>query len=88
MNKPLQQQELDNDLYRVLGQVLKARRKAVKKTQLQIAQAVGLTKGSICGLEKGTQRIVLSTLVRIAAELNTSASKMIREIEKSLSTLR
>lgn len=57
---------MDHALYRQLGKNLFQARKRAGLTQLEVAKAIGLTRGSIANVERGHQRIHVDTLVGLA----------------------
>lgn len=57
------------DLYKAIGQSLKARRDALKWTQAELAAAAKLHRSSVANIETGRQRIALDDLVALAGAL-------------------
>lgn len=80
----------DLKLYRELGRRLKALREdeanhgVNKKTQAELAQAIGLERTSITNIEKGTQKLPLHVLYRICEVFG----KEVSEVLPSLTELR
>jgi transcriptional regulator with XRE-family HTH domain len=62
-----------------LGQVLRARREALKVTQEQFAEQVELSKNYIGNIERGEYEVAISTLHKIAVILKAKASELVRE---------
>nr|WP_315054367.1 helix-turn-helix transcriptional regulator [uncultured Brevundimonas sp.] len=62
-----------------LGTRVKARRLAVRVTQAELAQQIGVTFQQVQKYERGQNRISASMLARIAAVLDTTASELMGE---------
>lgn len=60
-------QDVDERLYRLVGERVRARRGSL--TQSQLAERVGLGRTSITNLESGSQRMPLHYLARVADAL-------------------
>lgn len=63
--------------YRVIGQRIKERRKALRKTQDNLAEALSVSVGYVSQIERGVTRPNLDTLGRIAAFLNCDLSELV-----------
>jgi len=64
-------------VYRVVGERIRNERKRQNITQDELATEIGLTRTSITNVEKGRQKILLHTLVQIAAYLGTSPERLL-----------
>jgi|CXWL01.1.fsa_nt_gi transcriptional regulator with XRE-family HTH domain len=66
-------------VYEEIGKrIQKARTRQVpRKTQLQLAKAVGLERTSITNIEHGRQKILLHTFLRIASALDVSPETLL-----------
>ncbi len=62
-----------------IGEVLRAKRQALRVSQEQFAERVSLSKNYIGNIERGEYEVAISALNQIAAALNTKASEIIRE---------
>jgi putative transcriptional regulator len=63
-----------------MGYRIKEAREAMKMTQEELAQKSGVSRGTICALEKGTEHITTSkTLVKLARALNTTVGQIFFE---------
>lgn len=69
----MQRQEL-NELFR---QNLRQRRKALKMTQIELANQLGVDQGYISDLERGKVKPSLGTLAPIAEALDTVPSELL-----------
>jgi transcriptional regulator with XRE-family HTH domain len=70
MSKPLDEKKL----YKALGRRIAAARKRLESSPLsqsQLADLVGLTRGSIANIERGYQHPPIETLFRLAQALGT-----------------
>lgn len=76
--------QLDADaFYRLLGKNIRsARGDAV--TQAQLAKQIDMTRTSVTNIEKGTQRLQVHLLVRIAEALGTDFAKLLPSSSKQL----
>jgi transcriptional regulator with XRE-family HTH domain len=63
--------------YGHVGRKLRQQRKRAGMTQLDLAQAVDMTRSSIANLEAGRQRIPLHLLVWISEVLSTSVADLL-----------
>ena len=61
----------DQDLYRLIGKRLRARRRILEMTQTQVARACGTTFQQVQRHEAGERAITVARLVRLAAALRT-----------------
>lgn len=67
------------------GRVLRRLRLAAGFTQEQLGHEAGLQRNYVSLMERGVNQPTLTTLFKLAAVLNISASEMIAEVEKSCS---
>lgn len=58
-----------DSVYRAFGRAVANRRKRLEMTQLDLAKLVGLSRGSIAHIEKGTQKVFLHHAYQIAEAL-------------------
>ena len=63
--------------YRLIGQRIKERRKAMHKTQDNLAEALAVSVGYISQIERGVTKISLDTLAKIATALDCSIAELI-----------
>lgn len=68
------------------GRVLRRLRLAAGFTQEQLGHETGLQRNYVSLMERGVNQPTITTLFKLAAVLNISASEMIAEVEKSYST--
>lgn len=61
----------------MLGNRIKEKRKAAKLTQLQLGDAVGATKSSVCNWERGIYSPDVDTIERVAEVLRTTAGYLL-----------
>lgn len=60
----------EGQLYREIGQRLRAHRRRLGRKQGAVAEGLGILRSSLANIEAGRQRITVHTLYRICAELN------------------
>lgn len=60
----------EEELYRTLGENIAARRRALGKTQAEIATALGLSRASLANIERGRQKVLLHQVYRLATALD------------------
>ena len=65
------------NLLTTIGVRLRARRKAVRRTQREIARRVGITQASLSNYERGKRDMTISTLVALAAVLGVNLSDLV-----------
>ncbi|MCB6367192.1 helix-turn-helix domain-containing protein [Intestinibacillus massiliensis] len=63
--------------YRVIGQRIKQRRKSIRKTQDNLAEALSVSVGYISQIERGVTRPNLDTLARIAGFLGCDLAELV-----------
>ena len=66
-----------DQLYSILGKLVRTRREQAKLTQDELAQRVGLTRTSISNIESGRQKIQVHTLYTIAEALHVPADALL-----------
>lgn len=59
----------DEEIYRVLGQLIAARRKGCRLTQNELADKVHMSRASIANIERGRQKVLVHQLYRFAEAL-------------------
>jgi transcriptional regulator with XRE-family HTH domain len=59
----------EDDLYRALGESVAARRRALRKTQAEVAATLGLSRASLANMERGRQKVLLHQVYRLAEAL-------------------
>jgi transcriptional regulator with XRE-family HTH domain len=59
-------------LYAEIGRKIRKKRDALGMTQQQLSSLVGLTRTSITNIERGTQKLLVHTLIDFARALQTS----------------
>ena len=64
-------------VYKEMGQRLRQKRKELKLTQRQLANALGVTPGYIGHLERGTRVMSVEVLLMLCRELHVSPSWLI-----------
>ena len=67
--------------YKAIGQRIKTRRRALGKTQENLAEALSVSIGYISQVERGVTKISLDTLGKIAAYLNCDASEFVSGVD-------
>lgn len=60
----------DDEIYVAVGEKVRAARLARNLTQEQVADRIGLERSSVANIERGTQRLPIHVLYRIAAALD------------------
>lgn len=70
-----------DDLTRALGQRLRAQRKLRGVTQVDLAEAAGLSRSSVANIELGNQTIQLGALVTAAKFLGIPVAMLLDEKE-------
>lgn len=59
-----------DEFYEGLGAAIKARRDALRMTQSELAQRLGLSRTSITNIERGRQRLLIDQFCRVAEILH------------------
>ncbi len=65
------------ELYRAVGEAIRAARQAQDMTQAQLAHAIGMRRTSVVNIEAGRQRVPLATLYDIADALGVQAAALL-----------
>lgn len=68
----------------IFGQVLRKFRTAGNLSQEKLSQECGLDRSYISLLERGLRQPSLTTILLLAKVLNTTASKMVHDVEEIL----
>lgn len=71
------------DLYVQIGEAICRQRKALKRSQRLLAEAVGLSRASIVNIERGRHRIQIHVLYEIAAALGVDAHTLLPTVDPS-----
>ncbi len=66
-----------DDLYKTIGRQVREKREKRELTQGQLAARVGLQRTSLSNIEAGRQKMLVGTLLSIAAELGVQASTLL-----------
>lgn len=66
-------------LYKRLGASIKARRRALRLTQQQLATQLGISRGSLANVETGRQRVLVHQLYKLAEQLNVGLQELLPE---------
>jgi len=66
-----------------IGERVRARRRAARLTQAQLARSLGVTAQQLQKYETGANRISASTLIKLAAALGASAAALVGEDTQS-----
>ena len=74
------------DIAVISGRVLRKLRKAAELTQGQLAIEAALDPDFISMLERGQRQPTITTLIKLAAPLKTTAWKMVKLIENEINT--
>lgn len=62
----------EDGLYQALGKSVATRRKALNKTQADIAAKLSLSRASLANIERGNQKVLMHQVYRIAEALELS----------------
>lgn len=68
----------------IFGQVLRKFRTSSKLSQEKLSQESGLDRSYISLLERGLRQPSITTILLLAKALNTTASKMVHDVEEIL----
>lgn len=66
-----------DQVYELIGRLVRARRTKLELTQEDLAQRVGLKRTSITNIEKGRQKIQVHTLFELATALEVDPSALV-----------
>jgi len=61
---------------------IRKRRLAIKLSQQELGERIGVGRSHVCGLEKDGHLPSIRTLMAVAWALNTDAWRLVREAEK------
>jgi transcriptional regulator with XRE-family HTH domain len=61
-------------IYRAFGRAVADRRKSMSKTQLNVAQQIGLSRASLANIERGQQKVFLHQILALAEALELDSS--------------
>lgn len=75
------------DINKALGRVLVKYRTIEKISQEELADRAGIHRTYVSQIERGLKSPTLSVLFEISKSLNTTASSLIAEVEKSIDDL-
>jgi len=64
-------------IYQVFGEQIRNRRKALNLTQLELAERIKLTRGSVANIEAGRQSVLLHQFLDIAAALRVPPAQLL-----------
>jgi len=67
------------ELRGIIGENIKSRRRALDMTQVELAEATGLTQASIAFIENGRNSPQIDTLAKIAVALRVQPDMLLRE---------
>jgi len=67
------------ELYSIIGDNVRSRRRDISLNQDELAKKVGLTRSSIAQIESGKQALTIISLYRIAEALNIPIYKLLPE---------
>ncbi|SRR6266542_3184626 len=68
------------EIYRIIGQRVRAERQKRKLTQNELAERVELTRTSITNIERGRQKLLLHTLFAFAAAFEIDAKELLTDV--------
>jgi transcriptional regulator with XRE-family HTH domain len=70
-----------------IGTRVRRRRRTIEMPQQQLADAIGVSQQQMQKYELGTNRIAVSTMIRIASVLRTSVAALVGEDDAALEEL-
>lgn len=76
----------EDAVYATLGRRVRQLRGQRGLTQGTLATTVGLTRASVANIERGRQKFLVHTLLRLAQALNVGAEKLLVGLEASAET--
>lgn len=68
------------ELYRTFGDAVRFTRRAYNVSQVELGEAVGLSKASISGIEKGSQSVLFSDAIAICRALQIDTTLLLKHI--------
>lgn len=61
-------------IYKAFGRAIADRRKSMHKTQLAVAQQIGLSRASLANIERGNQKVFLHQILALTEALELDSS--------------
>lgn len=61
-------------IYRAFGRAVAERRRAIGKTQEQVAKAIGLSRASLANIERGSQKVFLHQVMALSRALGLQSA--------------
>lgn len=61
-------------IYRAFGRAVAQRRRAIPKTQEQVAREIGLSRASLANIERGSQKVFLHQILALTKALELESS--------------
>ena len=80
--------ERDGGTLKALGSVVAERRKKLGISQEELAHRARLSRAYIGDIERGARNLALKNIFKLALALETSPSKLVRDVEKLLLKVR
>jgi transcriptional regulator with XRE-family HTH domain len=59
----------ERGIYRSFGRTVAQRRRAISKTQEQVAREIGLSRASLANIERGSQKVFLHQIIALTQAL-------------------
>lgn len=78
------EQKTHHHLYKCLGQVVNKRRKSMKMSQQDLAEAAGLDRTFISNIEQGSRNPSFRSIAHIAHGLKLRFSRLVGECEQCM----
>lgn len=67
----------NDPVYLAFGRAVAARRKELALTQADLAARIGLSRGSVAHIERGSQKVFLHQVIEIAAALELPSARLL-----------
>jgi len=64
----------DGVIYKAFGRAVAERRRAIPKTQEQVAREIGLSRASLANIERGSQKVFLHQVLALTKALELESS--------------
>ena len=64
-------------IYESLGKAIRARREALKLTQMELSDLVGMSRASVTNIECGRQSLLVDQLYKFAEVLTTTPAELL-----------
>jgi transcriptional regulator with XRE-family HTH domain len=61
-------------IYKAFGRAVAQRRRAIPKTQEQVAREIGLSRASLANIERGSQKVFLHQILALAKALELESA--------------